>query len=81
MMLNAPCKRGRYRSPAQTRLLLFAETGNSVPMPFLVVKAALVPIAAVSYAGRLCDDGFEIRSLDLGLAVDAAVAKAINYYS
>ena len=28
---------------------------------------------------KLVDDGFEIRSLDLSLAVDATVAKAINY--
>ena len=28
---------------------------------------------------KVADDGFEIRSLDLGLAVDAAAVKAINY--
>jgi len=28
---------------------------------------------------KVVDDGFEIKSLDLGLAVHAATAKAINY--
>ena len=28
---------------------------------------------------KIADDGFEIRSLDLGLAIDAAAAEAVNY--
>ena len=28
---------------------------------------------------KVADDGFEIRSLDLGLAIDAAAAEAVNY--
>ena len=38
MMLSS-CKRGRYRSHRHcaNALLLFAQAGNSVPMPFLVV--------------------------------------------